>query len=416
MLKIVGSSWPLFFGYALLMIGNGLQGTLLGVRASIEDFNPATIGFIMSLYYLGYLAGSYYAPRLVSRVGHIRVFTALASLASITVLLHGVYAEPWFWALMRVITGFSYAGLFIVVESWLNNSSNNKTRGVILGMYQVVGYGGMVIGQYFLNIADPSTINLFIVTSILVSIALLPISLSTRPAPSFEEPETLPLKQLFKISPLGVIGVFTIGMAGSMVFGYGAVYAKDIGMTLPQISTFMAFYILGGALFQMPIGWLSDRFDRRIILIAISFISFCLSMTCYFSSSSHYFLTIAIFFFGGFSLCTYGLSMAHITDHLTPKQYVGASASAILLSGMGAVIGPFGISIILSLLGNNYFFITTAIIFFIYFIYGLYRTTRREPVPLDQQGDYNIMPVRSTPMTMAITEEGREILDKMKDE
>lgn len=416
MFKILKSSWPLFFGYSLLMIGNGLQGTLLGIRASIEDFNPATIGLIMSLYYLGYLAGSYYAPKLVSRVGHIRVFTALASLASTTVLLHGVYADPWIWSVMRVITGFSYAGLFIVVESWLNNSSNNKTRGAILGMYQVVGYGGMVIGQYFLNIADPSTINLFIITSILVSLAILPISLSTRPAPSFEEPDTLSLKRLFRISPLGLIGVFTIGIASSMVFGYGAVYAKDIGMTLPQISTFMAFYILGGALFQMPVGWLSDKFDRRVVLITISFVSFALSTLCYFVSDSYYFLTIAVFFFGGFSLCIYGLSMAHITDHLKPRQYVAASASAILVSGVGAAIGPFGISVIISVFGIDLFFIVISAILCVFFLYGLYRTTKRQTVAMEDQGDYTTMPVRPTPLTMAITEEGHMTMKEMKEE
>jgi len=274
----------------------------------------------------------------------------------------------------------------------------------------------MVIGQYLLNVSDPETINLFIVTSILVSIALLPISLSTRPAPSFEEPETLSLKRLYVISPLGLSGVFTIGIGSSIIFGYGAVYAKEIGMTLPQISTFIASYILGGALFQVPIGWLSDKFDRRKILIGATFFAAATSLVCYFVSAQPYLLNITMFFFGGTSLALYGLSMAHINDHLTPRQYVGASASAILINGAGAAIGPFAISIILSLFGTNIFFILMAAVFFYFFVYALYRTTKRDAVPLEDQGDYTTMPARATPITMTITEEGHAIMEDMREE
>ncbi len=416
MLKILSSSWPLFFGLALIMIGNGLQGTLLGIRASIEGFDPAVIGFIMSLYYVGFLGGSIYVPKLISGVGHIRVFTALASLASTTVLLHGIYPEPWFWAAIRLFTGFSYAGLYIVVESWLNNMSTNKTRGKLFAVYQVIGFGGMVIGQFFLNVADPETLSLFIVTSVLVSIALLPISLSSRPAPSFEEPDTLSLKRLYVISPLGLMGAFTNGFGTGVIFGMGAVYAKAIGMTLPQISTFMALFIAGGVVFQIPIGWLSDRYDRRIIIIGTSLVTSIIAVLCYLVSDSPYILNAVFFIFGGTLLALYGLSMAHINDHLTPRQYVGASASAILVNGVGAAIGPFSVAAIISLFGTDLFFPLIAVIFFWFFGYGLYRTTKRDAVPLDEQSDYTNMPVRSTPISMTITEEGHAIMKDMKDE
>jgi len=193
------------------MVGNGLQGTLLGVRATIEGFDPAAIGFVMSLYYAGYLAGSRYAPKLIKRVGHIRVFTALASLASTTVLFHGIFTDILFWSVMRIITGFAYAGLYIVVESWLSDISTKKTRGTLYSIYQVIGYGGMVLGQFALNIADPETIYLFVTTSVLVSLALVPISLSSRPAPFFTEPEPISFKRLSAVSPLGIGGVFVDG-------------------------------------------------------------------------------------------------------------------------------------------------------------------------------------------------------------
>ena len=308
MLRILTTSWPLFFGLALIMIGNGLQGTLLGVRATLEDFDTATIGIIMSLYYIGFLAGSYYVPKLISQVGHIRVFTALASLASTTVLLHGLYPEPFFWGLIRAFTGFAYAGLYIVVESWLNNMSTNKTRGTLFGIYQVIGFGGMVIGQFLLNVSDPSLINLFVITSILVSVALLPISLSSRPAPDFDEPDHLSLKRLYVISPLGLIGSFAVGIGTGTVFGIGAVYASNIGMTLPQISTFMALYISGGVAAQIPVGWFSDRYDRRVVIIVVALLAIITSAACFFVSDNPYILNMVFFVLGGLSLSIYGLS------------------------------------------------------------------------------------------------------------
>jgi MFS family permease len=254
MIRTLSKSWPLFFGLALIMVGNGLQGTLLGIRASIEGFDTKTIGLIMSLYYLGFLGGSYYVPKLVGKVGHIRVFTALASLASTTVLLHGLYPDPWLWALIRAFTGFAYAGLYIVVESWLNDISTNKNRGRVMSLYLLITNAGLVLGQFLLNVASPEVIDLFIMTSILVSIALLPISLSSRPAPIFEEPHPVSLKSLYKISPLGLIGCLGIGITNGTMFSMGAVYATDIGLSLPQISVFMAAYILGGVFFQITVG------------------------------------------------------------------------------------------------------------------------------------------------------------------
>ena len=412
MFRILYASWPLFFGLALIMIGNGLQGTLLGVRATIEGFDTTTIGFIMSLYYFGFLAGSYYVPKLVNRVGHIRVFTALASLASATVLLHGLYPDPWLWAVIRGFTGFSYAGLYIVVESWLNNTSTNKTRGKIFGIYQVISYGGMVLGQFFLNISDPATINLFIITSILVSIALIPISLSSRPAPDFEEPDHLSFKQLLKISPFGLICAFGTGIGTGAVFALGAVYATSIGMSIVQISTFMALFIVGGVVSQIPIGWLSDKYDRRIVIIGVSFACVLSALSCYYFSDNFAWLNISIFTLGALSLPIYGLSIAQITDHLTPKQYIAGGAS---VNGAGAAIGPLIIAFIMKIVGADSFFIMVSLVFGWLCLYGLYRTQKRDAIPLEDQGDYTAMPVRPTPMSMSITEEGHAVLKEMED-
>ena len=353
---------------------------------------------------------------MISKVGHIRVFTALASLASTTVLLHGLYPDPWLWAIIRAFTGFSYAGLYIVVESWLNNTSTNKTRGKIFGIYQIVSFSGMVIGQFFLNIADPAAIDLFVIASILVSVALLPISLSSRPAPDFDEPDHLSLKRLYAISPLGLIGSFSVGIGTGTVFGIGAVYASEIGMSLPQISTFMALFIFGGVAAQIPVGWFSDRYDRRIVMICVSFLAMAMGIICFLFSDNPALLNIAFFFLGSFILSIYSLSMTHINDHLTPRQYVGASSSAILINGLGAAIGPLIISIIMSLFGTKLYFPMIALAFFVFSAYGLYRTQKREAIPLEDQGDHIKMPLRPTPISMTITEEGHAILKEMEKE
>ena len=416
MIRTITASWPLFFGLGLIMIGNGLQGTLLGIRASIEGFDTAAIGIIMSLYYLGFLGGSYYVPKMISKVGHIRVFTALASIASATVLIHGLYPDPIIWALVRLFTGFAYAGLYIIVESWLNNTSTNKTRGKIFGVYQLVSYGGMMMGQYMLNIADPAMIDLFVMASILVSIAILPIALSSRPAPEFDEPEHMSMKRLFVISPLGMAGAFANGIGVAAVFGLGAVYANEMGMTIPQISTFIALYILGGVAFQMPISWVSDKYDRRLVINIVSVLAAITAFVCFIVSDSPYVLNAVFFILGGLSLTIYGLSMSHINDHLTPRQYVGASSSAILVNGMGAAAGPLVISTLMSLFGTKLYFPAIAIIFGGLFVYGLYRTQKRESLPLDEQGDYMQVPLRATPISMTITEEGHAIMKEMDDD
>lgn len=416
MIRNLTSSWPLFFGLALLMVGNGLQGTLLGVRATIEGFDTSTIGLIMSLYYLGYLAGSYYVPKLISKVGHIRVFTALASLASATVLLHGLYPDPWLWAIIRAFTGFAYAGLYIVVESWLNNMSSNKNRGSMLALYLLITNAGLVVGQYLLTVADPAQIDLFIITSVLVSVALLPISLSSRPAPSFEEPSPVSLKALYKISPLGLVGCFGIGITNGTMFSMGAVYATDMGMSIPQISTFMAAYILGGVFFQVPVGKLSDRFDRRKVILFITFMAFIMGFSCFaLSHQSVFLLYSALFVFGGLSLSIYGLCLAHTNDHLEPSQFVAASSAMILVNGLGAAIGPFTISLLLAQFGMEYFFPIIGLSFLMITIYGIWRTQMRASVPMAEQSDYVQMPPRPTTISMAITEESHTILKDMED-
>lgn len=390
-------TWPLFFGLAMIMVGNSLQGTLLGVRANIEDFSVFTTGLIMTAYYVGFLGGSIFVPRLVANVGHIRVFAALASIASTTVLLHGLYIHPIGWGFIRVITGFAYAGLYIVVESWLNDASTNENRGRMLGLYMLITYVGMVGGQMLLNIASPSDIELFVITSVLVSLALLPISLSRRPAPDFSASETIHFMTIWSRSPLGVAGMVMSGFASAVVFSLGSVFVLEVGFDIAKVSIFMAAFILGGVVLQMPISWISDRMDRRKVIVGLCI---CSAASCGIIYAgllmSFWILAFGIFVFGAFSLPVYGQCVSHVNDHLLPRQFVAASATLLLLNGAGAAFGPLVISGVMQILGGNGFVLSLLVAFVSLSIFSVYRTFRGDAVPLDEQSDSFYMPARGS--------------------
>ncbi|MCP3890170.1 MAG: MFS transporter, partial [Desulfobulbaceae bacterium] len=267
MLNVILNSWALFFGMGLIMLGNGLQATLLGVRASIEEFSSTITGIVMSGYFIGLICGCNMVPKMVGRVGHVRTFGALASLASTSILVQAVFVTPLVWWAMRLVTGFAYAGIFIVAESWINEASENDTRGKMLSFYMLVSLGGMAGGQMLLNIAHPSGFELFVLVSLLISVAVIPILLSTARAPQFDLLENVGIVNLYRVSPLGVFGMFVTGMSIGTFFGMGAVYATDIGLSVKDVSFFMGTLILGGFLFQYPLGWLSDRFGPIKVII-----------------------------------------------------------------------------------------------------------------------------------------------------
>lgn len=398
--------WPLFFGLTLMMIGNSLQGTLLGVRASIEDFTAFTTGLIMTAYYLGVLLGSIYVPRLVENVGHIRVFAALASIASTTVLLHGLYIDPLGWGIIRIVTGFAYAGLYIVVESWLNDASTNETRGRTLGLYLIVTYVGMVAGQALLNIADPSDIELFVITSVLVSLALLPISLSRRPAPDFSASEPIRFKTIWKRSPLGIAGVMLNGLASAVVFSLGSVYVLQLGYSFSQVSIFMAAFIIGGVAIQIPIAWVSDRFDRRKVILILCAMSAMSAGVVYMGSYVNFWLlAIGIGLFGGASLPIYGQCLSHVNDHLLPRQFIASSATLILLNGLGAALGPSLIGAVMDYSNRAGFAVSLIVSYAGLFLFGMYRAFKTDAIPLDEQSDAIIMPARGSSMAIYTEED-----------
>ena len=264
------NSWPLFLGMLMLMIGNGLQGTLLGVRGGIEGFSPDVMSLVMAGYYIGILGGSKLAPLMINRVGHVRVFAALASLISACFILFPAFPSEFVWFILRVIVGFCFSGVYVVSESWLNDISTNTNRGKILSFYLIIQTLGIVLAQILLNFADPNGYSLFIIASVVLSLSFTPILLSVTPAPPFDTTKPMGLSKLYKTSPLGVVGLFFLGAIFGALFGMTAIFGTERGMSVSQISIFVAIIYLGGMLFQMPIGWLSDRMDRRYLIIILS--------------------------------------------------------------------------------------------------------------------------------------------------
>ena len=392
MRTILFKTWALFFGFAIICLGHGLQGTLIGVRATLEGFSFVSTGIVVAGYYFGYLFGSILIPILLERVGHIRVFAALASLASIAILLHSIFIDPYSWFFIRILTGISLSGIYVIMESWLNEKSSNQSRGKILSIYMIITFLFVGLGQFLLNLSDPFKVDLFIMVSVLLSFSLIPILLSITEAPIFNNPKRLELKELFIISPLGFVGAVFIGLAHSALFGYGAVYATAKELSTFEISIFMVIVSSFGAIFQWPIGFLSDRFDRRIILIFVALIAAGLSIFIVISS----YLSIIIFFiivalFGGMSLPMYSLAIAHINDFLQPNEIVSASATFGILVGLGAIMGPIFASVFMKIAGPDGFFVYLFVVHLCLGLFGIYRMGKRVK-PSDIESQYVPLP------------------------
>lgn len=383
------------------MLGNGLQGTLLGLRATFEGFPIFVTGLIMALYYFGFLIGCLFVPATISKVGHVRVFAAFASTASSTILLHGMFVDPWIWAGIRVISGISFAGLFIVAESWLNSISTNKLRGQIFSIYLLVINGGLFGGQFLVNAGPLDDIGLFILISILVSLSLVPITLANKPSPHINESETLPLRKVIKNSPLSLASVFTSGFCGGSFLGIGVVYASAIGFNVSWSSFFVAIYILGSSLVPLVTGWLSDKMDRRKAVIIIT--AFCFFITVAIMISPYQFpLAFAL---GGFITSLYSIGIAYMNDQIKPEQAVSASSTLILVSGLGATIGPIVAGALMSAFGPIGFFTAPSVLLCALFFFGLYRAYVGDEIDVEDQGEFVHFPARVSPGVVQITED-----------
>lgn len=389
MFQVLSSAWALLLGMFLLMVGNGMQGTLLGIRGTIEDFSTFEMSIVMSAYFVGFLGGSRMAPGMIRRVGHVRVFAALASLISAVMILYPTFPNIIVWSVGRVLIGFCFSAVYVVAESWLNNAADNTNRGQALSLYMIVQTAGIVIAQALLLTADPSGFVLFVIPSVLVSVAVTPILLSISPTPAFDTTKPMSLKELVNFSPLGAVGMAIVGGIFAAQFGMSAVYGAQAGLSVAQISIFVSSFFVGAIVLQYPIGYISDRVDRRKLVSALCLIGLMGSLLGMFLGENYGLLLVSAFILGGMLNPLYSLLIAHTNDFLQHEDMAAASSGLIFINGLGAVMGPVIVGWMMGTdLGPAAFYLYTAILFAALLAYALYRATQRASVPVDETSAY----------------------------
>ncbi len=402
---ILKNSWALLLGMFLLMLGNGTQGTLLSVRGALEGFGPTTMSYVMTAYYVGFLLGSKMAPKLIRRVGHVRVFAALASLVSAAFIGYAMAPDPYIWALLRLIVGFGFSGVYVVAESWLNDAATNETRGQALSAYMIIQMLGLVLAQFIILTADPSGFVLFAVISILVSVSFAPILLSVSPAPAFSASPPMTLKRLFKTSPLGTVGAFILGGVLSVLFGMTAVFATENGLATTEISLLVGVSYLGAVVMQYPIGWMSDRMDRRLLIVIVTgFAAVSIAIALPFAGSFYTLLALG-FLIGSTASPLYSLLIAHTNDYLEPEDMANASGALVFLNGIGAAGTPVLVGLAMTRYGAFSYYYALILLMGSISAYGAYRMTRREAIPVEDTMSYTPVMPQSTPVAAEVAQE-----------
>jgi MFS family permease len=406
----------LLLGMGVLMLGAGLQGTLLGVRATLEGFAPPVIGAVMSCYYVGYLVGTKVTPYFVGRVGHVRVFAAFTAVASVTILLHSALVDPWFWGLMRLGSGLCFAGIYVVAESWLNGHTTRANRGSLLAVYMLILYIGLGVSQFLFMLADARTSSLFILASVLISLAVVPMALTVQRTPEIAMPRPVRYRDLYRNSPLGVVAVTVSGMVAAIVFSFGPVYARLRGFGPQGVSMFMGVSILAAVFTQLPIGRLSDHMDRRTVIGMVCLLGTMLAAliaTMGEDMPRALFLALSAVF-GGLVLTLYSLAISHVNDQLEPEQMVDSSSALILLNGLGSVAGPLLMGSLIAAWGAGAYFATLAVLLGALTMYDIWRKFRRHAVAQDHKGRFiSAQPQAITGQIVAAV--GRERADERPD-
>jgi len=389
MLSKINSIFSLLLAIGILLIGNGLLGTALSIHAGLESLSDTVTGIIMSAFFIGFVIGSYICPRLISQVGHIRAFAVLAAFGSVSVILHGLFVDPVVWWFLRIISGITMVGLYLVVESWLNTLIPSQYRGKIFSVYVAVTLFSLGVGQYFILFYGAGALATYALCAIFFILALVPISITRLSQPAQVAVPKLILRRLINISPLGVAGALVTGLGNGAFWGLGALYAHNMGYSEADIAFFMSAIIFGGALLQLPIGSLSDRFDRRKVLMVVCIFATLMALSIFiFSQQSQFMLTLSAIFYGGFSFSVYSLSVAHTNDHIDYSEVMDATQGLLLVNGVGAAIGPIIAGVFMQIIGAQGLMIYFAIVFGLLALFVLFRMSVSTPIPNEEQGDF----------------------------
>ncbi|PRY95009.1 putative MFS family arabinose efflux permease [Hasllibacter halocynthiae] len=407
MLSILKRAWALYLGIGLLMVGNGLQGSLLGVRGAIEGFTTQQMSYVMSGYFAGFLVSASVTPIMIRRVGHVRVFAALGSLISAVLILYPALTDWWLWLGLRVVIGFCFCGVYVTAESWLNNVTTTANRGSALSLYMVTQMAGIVSAQGLLAIGDPSGFILFIVPSVLVSLAFAPILLSVNPAPSFETTKPMSLAELWRASPLGTVGMALIGLVFAAQFGMTAVYGTLAGFTVAQISLLVGATYVGGLVLQFPIGWASDMMDRRVLILGCAVVAVggaAAGLSGGFAGA-----VVAGAMVGGLSNPIYALLIAYVNDHIEYEDMPAASGRLLFVNGLAAVAGPVVVGSAMNVAGPTGFWWFLLVVMAVLAGYTGWRMTRRPAPSAEETGSFAPIFAEASAVTWeAVSEEMEE--------
>lgn len=391
MLRTLAPVATLLIGVAILLTGQGLMGILIPVRANLESFSTIAVGFVGASYFLGFTFGSWKGARLIGRAGHVRVFAAMTALASASPLLIGLWVNLWSWGLLRFVSGFCFAVLYVVIESWLNETSTNETRGRVFSVYILINMTVLAVGQQMLVLGDPQHLQLFAMASVLVSLAAVPVSLSTSESPRLVEDSRMDLRYAFRTSPTGMLGSLTSGLTNGAFWSLAplfiAAYSNDVSMA----AWYMTAVVLGGAAGQFPIGHLSDRVDRRYVIAAVSVAGalICLSIVLLVGRASNFAILAMGFVWGTMTYPVYSISAAHANDRAHPETYVIISSALLLMYGIGAVSGPFLASAVMTVIGAQGLYIYTGVMHMIFAVYVIFFSMKKAAVKRSDKAGFD---------------------------
>ncbi len=412
MLRTLGSLFPLFLSMGILLLGGGLLGTLLAVRMGVEGLRPEVIGLVMACYSVGFVIATLTSTRIIQKVGHIRCFAAFAAIAACAALVHGLHVDPWLWAAMRITFGFAVAGLYMVTESWLNDQTPREYRGQVLGVYVIVTSVALGSGQFLLNVWDVSGYQLFSLAAILMAAALVPVALARVSSPEIRVTRGVGLRGLYRISPMAMGTAFGAGLSNGGFFALGPVFAVAMGFSTNDVASFMGSAILGGLLLQYLIGRLSDRFDRRKMIMVVTTLVALVSLVIASVQQPSLPLIIGLaVFWGGLNFTVYALGLALAHDFMEPDQRVPASATLLLVHGVGMILGPLLLSMMMSAMGSQALFLGFAIIGVSIAVYGWHRDRVGDNISVADQEAYRAVPqvVTSTPLTPVLEADPEDV-------
>ncbi len=403
--RILFVIFSLLLGIGILLVGHGLAGTLLSLRANFESYSEGLVGLIMSSYFVGYIVGTYQGPRMINRIGHIRMFAIAAAIGGSVMLLHGLWVNPWFWMAMRLVYGIAVVSIYLVIESWLNERCSSELRGRVFAVYMLVNLLTLAAGQHLLDLAAVSELDLFAIAAIFFALSLVPVAWTRLPEPGRVDAPSVDLRLLQRVAPLGMWACLVAGLVGGALFTMGPVYATQSGLSNAQVAGFMSITMIGGAVFQWPVGHWSDQGDRRWVMLGIALLGAIFAgLSILLQGVSYWAVSVAMFGFGGAYFCLYPLSVAHTNDRADPSQYVTLGSSLLLMYGIGATVGPLLSGMLMQIFGHYSLPVYYMVSLLAFCLAAYLRIRKVEPVPEAECSEFSPL-LRTTGVSMEVNQE-----------